>query len=173
MLIIQLIAKGVFLSPIVRYAEWDKAYEYKIKRVRKWPKVEIRHHILHKAEQKELNNLLLALDKSISRIEFLIAGLITDRSDPQGYYYPKENIETPPRSLRIERWNFCQRIELHLGEYTGLNEKIDSTARPIMSFIKDVCKIDNEINYRECYEQNLKEEALRRREWFYRPPAVK
>lgn len=160
-----------FLKPLVRYAEWDRAYEHKIKRVRKWPKVKVRHHVLNNKEQEEVDDLLLALDKSLSRLEYLDGGLITDRSSPHGCY-PIGELDMPPRSLRIERRNFCQYIDLALGEYTGLNEEIENAARLIMSYIKHVCEIDDETNYRECYEKNLKEEDLRRGSWYYRPPSV-
>ena len=159
-----------FLEPLVRYVEWDRAYENKFKRIRTWPQAVIRHHILRKKEQKELHSLLLAIDKSLSNIEFLTAGLITDRSGPQGCY-KNENFETLPRLLRIERWNFCQNIDLQLGEYDGLNKKTENAAQSIMLYIKQVCEQDKEVNYRELYKQNLKNP--RQDNWFYRPPSVK
>lgn len=161
-----------YLKPLVRYVEWDRVYENKIKRIRSWPKAEITHHVLQEDEQKELDSLLRKLDESLSKVEFLTAGLIIDRSDPSGCY-PETEPETLPRSLKIERWNFCQHMELFLGGYTGLNEKIEESARFIMSYIKQVCKDDNELNYRECYEHNLKEVDRSRDTWSYRPPVSK
>jgi hypothetical protein len=159
-----------FLEPLVRYVKWDRAYENKVKRIRVWPQAVIKHHVLQKKEQRELHNLLLAIDKSLSNIEFLTAGLITDRSDPQGCV-ENENLKSLPRMLKIERWNFCQRINFSLGEYNELNKKVENAARSILSYIKQVCKQDSEMNYRELYENDLKNS--KQDSWFYRPPSIK
>ena len=157
-----------FLEPLVRYVKWDRKHEYEVIRIRKWPKVNINHHILKTSEQAELDSLLRNLDQSLSSITFLIAGLITDRSNPNGCY-PDEANNEKPRTLRIERWNFCQRIEFGLDEYAGLNKTIEGTARILAKYIQQLCESDNEPNYRERYSLNLKEMDNQRKNWVYRP----
>ena len=115
-----------------------------------------------------LDNLLRNLDQSFSSITFLKAGLITDRSGPSGCY-PDEANNEKPRILRIERWNFCQRIEFGLDEYAGLNKAIEGTARNLAKYIQQLCESDNEPNYRERYALNLKEMDNQRKDWVYRP----
>lgn len=158
-----------FLAPLIRYAEWDRNYEWQVKRVRKWPKFKIVHHILSENEQEKVDYLLTELDKTFSTITFLTAGLITDRSDPDGCYVEEET-QKGARALKIERWNFCQRLELMLGNYTGVNRHIERAAESIERYIEELCKNDNYKNYRENYKVNLKDMKIGRRGWFYRPP---
>jgi hypothetical protein len=160
-----------FLAPLVRYVNWDREYEIEGKRIRKWPKIKVNQHILKKSEQAKLDSLLRKLDQSLSGIIFLTAGLIIDRSDPSGCYPDGANYEKP-RTLWIERWNFCQRIEFSLDEYAGLNKAIEETARALAKYIQQLCESDNEPNYRERYSSNLKEIDSQRNDWFYRPYSV-
>lgn len=157
-----------FLAPLVRYVNWDREYEYKVRRIRTWPKIKINQHVLKASEQAKLDSLLRNLDQSLSSINFLIAGLITDRSDPSGCHPDDANYEKP-RTLRIERWNFCQRIEFGLDEYAGLNEAIEEAARDLAKYVLQLCKSDNETNYRERYSLNLKEKDCQGKDWLYRP----
>ncbi len=157
-----------FLEPLVRYVKWDRQHENAVKRIRKWPKVMINQHILKPSEQVNLDRLLRSLDQSLSSIAFLTAGLISDRSDPSGCYPVDTNYEKP-RFLRIERWNFCQRIEFGLDEYAGLNNAIEEAARNLAEYIQQLCESDNKPNYRERYSLNLKEMESQRKDWFYRP----
>lgn len=159
-----------FLAPLVRYVNWDREYEYEVRRIRKWPKIKVNQHILKKSEQAKLDSLLRKLDQSLSTIVFLTAGLIVDRSDPSGCYADDANYEKP-RTLRIERWNFCQRIEFGLDEYAGLNKVIEEAARDLAKYIQQLCESDNEPNYRDRYSSNLKEMDGQRKDWFYRPDA--
>ena len=157
-----------FLEPLVRYVNWDREHEYEVRRIRKWPKIKINQHILKTSEQAKLDSLLRNLDQSLSSITFLTAGLITDRSYPSGCYPDEANYEKP-RTLRIERWNFCQRIEFGLDEYAGLNKAIEEAARDLAKYIQQLCRSDNEPNYRERYSLNLKEMDNQRKDWLYRP----
>jgi hypothetical protein len=168
MLITPSIEKKNFLEPLVRYVYWDRQHEYEVTRIRKWPQVTINQHILNPSEQVQLDVLLKSLDQSLSSITFLTAGLIADRSDPSGCY-PEEAKHEKPRTLRIERWNFCQRIEFVLDEYAGLNKVIEEAARNLAKYIQQLCESDNEPNYRERYSLNLKEMDSQTKDWFYRP----
>lgn len=157
-----------FLEPLVRYVYWDRKHEVEVRRIRKWPKIKINQHILKTSEQAQIDSLLISLDQSLSGISFITAGLITDRNEPDGCYPDDINYKTP-RTLRIERWNFCQRINFGLDEYAGLNENIREAAQNLSVYIQELCEPDKVPNYRERYSSNLMEIESHTEDWIYRP----
>jgi len=157
-----------FLLPLVRYAEWNREIEYKSNRVRKWPIIKIIHHVLNKKESKRINELLFLIDESFSKINFLKAGLITDRSEPDNCW-PDDERKITFNSLQVQRWNYCQRIEFGIGENTELNPVILKINQSLANYIKKLCVKDTTKNYRECYSSNLKEIKYKTDYWYYRP----
>lgn len=156
-----------FLKPVVRYAYWERPSEYLVSRVRKWPKISVAHHVLVPKEQSEIDTMLKDLDRSLSRVEFAVAGLITDRSNPEECHFD-EGLSVP-RYLQIMRHNFCQRIELTVGHYSDDNKYIEKAALKLTHYIESLCVTREYLRYREhCYVNLTKE--FERGHWFYRPP---
>lgn len=127
-----------FLQPLVRYAEWNREIEYKSNRVRKWPIIKIIQHVLNKKESKRVNELLFLIDESFSKINFLKAGLITDRGEPDNCW-PDDESKITFNSLQVKRWNYCQRIEFGIGENTELNPVILEMNQSLANYIKKLC----------------------------------
>ena len=141
-----------FLTPIVRFAIWDRPKEYRAKRFKKWPEVKIFQHGLTKEEQENIDYLLKLLDTKISNIQFAVGGLITDRSNPP---LPDESF-AGFRQLSFKRWNSCQTIEFFFGEDNNLNNELEEIVRKISCYIRELCKSPMKKSYRERYNLNLK-----------------
>lgn len=157
-----------FLLPLVRYVEWDRDKEYSNNRIRNWPLVNIYQHILNEAESKKINKLLLQIDDSLSKIKFLKAGLIIDRSDPVDCWYVDEE-KYEFGSLLVKRWNFCQSIEFGIGGNPKLNPVLIKNNQRLATYIKQLCRRDTCKNYREHYSYNLSDTKDKNDGWFYRP----
>ena len=160
-----------FLTPIVRYAQWNRPKEFSAKRFKRWPEVQIIQHELTEAEQLELDDLLKELDLKISKLQFAIGGLITDRGDTTSI---DNNIGF--RNLGFIRWNGCQTIDFNLGDNNSQNIELEQTVKTIMNYIIDLCKTPMSKFYRERYNTNLKAiyEFFDKVDfWDYRPPHIK
>ncbi len=160
-----------FLTPIIRYAQWNRPEELNDKRLKKWPEVKIIQHELTETEQCELDALLKALDVKISALQFAIGGLITDRGAPA----PIDN-NIGFRNLGFIRWNGCQTIDFNFGSANSQNIELEQSVKEIMNYIINLCKTPMSKFYRERYNTNLKAiyEFFDKVDfWDYRPPHIK
>ena len=157
-----------FLVPLVRYVEWNRDKEYSNNRIRNWPLINIYQHLLSETESKIINKLLLQVDDFLSKIKFLKAGLITDRSDPIDCW-PVDEEKYEFCSLLVKRWNFCQSIEFVIGGNSKLNPDLIKINQNLATYIKRICKMDTCKNYREHYSINLTEPRYKNEGWYYRP----
>jgi hypothetical protein len=164
-----------FLVPVVRFADWNRPYEQAVRRVRKWPVVNISQHILSENEQIKVDKLLRELDRSLSKIDFVEAGLITNRETPPECYPNKDKSSCNwVRHLSVVRSNACQSIELGLGLFGSDNKHIETAVRAIAEYIEELCLLSPaKLPYRESYEENLKLFDGWHGYWFYRPHAPK
>lgn len=127
-----------FLAPLVRFANWQRAYEARVRRVRRWPRVEVRQHLLDEEECFELDRLMRRLDERLGRPGFVTGGLIRDRMPPEGC-----ETETPfPGGFKVKRWNFCQRIELSLGLELAATKDVEVAAGDILRYVAAVSMVD-------------------------------
>jgi hypothetical protein len=156
-----------FLKPVVRIAHWHRPEDYSLKGTRRWPKVDISYHTLRQPEQRRLHLLLRNLDLAFSQLQFLVAGLITDRSEPVGCS-PKRDLPAP-RHMNIVRSNNCQHIEFGLDEYAGLNEEIELAANKISKYLDQLCLKPDSRPYLENYSKNLNLEHVGYTDWVYTP----
>lgn len=160
-----------FLTPVVRYAIWDRPAELNAKKFKKWPEVKIVQHELTAVEQKEIDVLLRVLDTNISALQFAVGGLITDRSDPTPV---DDNVGC--RNLAFMRWNGCQTIDFTFGDTNSQNTGLEQTLKDISDYIIGLCNTPMEKYYRERYNTNLRDiyEFYDKVDfWDYRPPKVK
>lgn len=155
-----------FLVPVARFAEWDRPDNYKHKHLKKRPKVAIRHHLMTLPEQGKVHELLLALDKSIDELQFLPAGLIPDRGDPEGLNY-----DAGPRDIGFMRTNWTQTIEFAFGGYNDQNRGIEAEIRKLMSLIRELCADPMKTCYREKYYRNVFDLDEQESWWTFRPSA--
>jgi len=156
-----------FLKPVVRRAYWDRPRDYKSKRMRNWPLVDIVHHTMTRSEQRHMHRLLQRLDRSFNKIEFLTAGLITNRSAPPECF-PKGPLP-PNRSLYVVRSNHCQYIEFGLDEYADKNKPIERAARALIEYCDQLCEHPDLVPYRERYPVDLRDRDVGSTDWFFRP----
>ena len=164
-----------FLTPVVRFAYWNRSYEYAVKRIRKWPVVTITHHVLSKKEQERINFLLRKLDRCLSKVKFIETGLLSKDSAPVECF-PEPNIPNSnhPIYLRIVRYNGLQKMDLSLGGCTTDNQHIKKVAHAISEYIKFLCLSSSEqLPYLEFYEKNLKMLGKPNKRWSYRPSVSK
>lgn len=139
-----------FLTPVVRFASWDRPWEYRNRRrARKWPRVDIFQHRLSDFEQARLDQLLMELDEAISGIQYLVGGLITDRDIPRDAVACKYH-----RAGWFERDNGSQTIRLYFNSSNKLNQEIEKHLRVIMAFIRGVCNDPLGNPYRERYDHH-------------------
>ncbi len=135
-----------FLAPLVRFAKWERAYEAQVRRVRRWPRVEVRQHVLDEEECAELDRLMRRLDERLGRPGFVTGGLIRDRMPPEGCA-----TETPfSGGFKVKRWNFCQQIELSLGLEVAATQEVEVAAGDILRYVDTVSIVDR-VRYEEWF----------------------
>jgi hypothetical protein len=120
-----------FLNPIIRTSEYINNKNLLVVIYLKIPK----KYLL------QINEIILQIDKGLTRIKFVEGGLILNRIPPENCLDTWEDFKDN-YSLELFRWNYCQKINYKYGVQ---KRKPDNFSKSLISFI-DFC---------ESYKQKL------------------
>lgn len=135
-----------FHQPLVRFAEWDRDYEARVRRVRRWPRVTVRQHLLTEAECADLDLLMRRLDEHLGQPGFIVGGLIRNRLPPPG-----SETETPfSGGFEIRRWNFCQKIELSSSFEVAATRDLEVAVGHVLGFA-ETTSAEAQVRYAEWF----------------------